>query len=190
MKKNKELGATLIEALVSILIMSLGLLGIAGVQLNAIAFQQSSWSTHKVAEVVNDFAERIRSNPTGAINGNYVYNNQNYSQIKAATFTTNDCRLSGSYCSTAAIAGDDIADLVTKAQSILPQGAAQVSGSMLNGYVITVMFFDKDFTNSSGTLQSSATCTATTTGIEWRNCCPTEAQAPSGVRCRRFTVFP
>lgn len=190
MKINKQHGATLIEALVSILVMSLGLLGVAGVQLNAIAFQKNSWSTHKVAEVVNDFAERVRSNPTGALNGSYIYKTAPYSTIKAATLTSNDCRYSGSYCSTTAIASDDIAELVTKAQNILPQGAAQVDGNMLSGYVISVMYFDKDFTNSSGVLQSSAVCTPTTTGTDWRNCCPTEAQATTGVRCRRFAVFP
>jgi type IV pilus assembly protein PilV len=189
MKKNKQQGATLIEALVSILIMSLGLLGVAGVQLNAIAFQKSSWSTHKVAEVVNDFAERVRSNPTGASNGNYLYATT-YSTAKSATFTTNNCRLSGGYCSTAAIAGDDIADLVTKAQTVLPQGAARVDGNLDTGYVITVMFFDKSFTDTSGALQTTASCTGADTGLDWRNCCPAAAQVTSGVRCRRFTVFP
>lgn len=176
--------------MVSILIMSLGLLGIAGIQLNAIAYQKSSWSTHRVAEITNDFAERIRSNPTGALNGNYTYNTANYTAIKAATFTSNDCRNSGAYCSTAQIAADDIADFITKAQSILPGGAAQVTGNTSNGFVVTAMFFDKDFVNSSGTLQNSATCTNSMTGMDWRNCCPSEAAAPAGVRCRRFTIFP
>ncbi|OQW89100.1 MAG: type IV pilus modification protein PilV [Rhodoferax ferrireducens] len=189
---KKQLGATLIEALVSILVMSLGLLGIAGIQLNAIAYQKSSWSTQRVAETVNDFAERIRSNPTGASNGNYLYNTANYAAVKAATFTSNDCRTSGGYCSTAQIAADDITELVTKAQAILPGGAAQVAGNSSAGFVVTVMFFDKDFVDSSTppVLQSSATCSGTTTGVEWRNCCPTGAAAPAGVRCRRFTIIP
>jgi type IV pilus assembly protein PilV len=189
--KKSQSGATLIEALVSILVMSLGLLGVAGIQLNAIAYQKGSWSTNRVAETVNDFSERIRANPTGASNGNYLYNTANYTTIKAATFTPNNCRTSGTYCSTAQIASDDIAGLVTKAQDILPGGAAQVAGDSSTGFVVTVMYFDKDFVNSSTppVLQSSPTCGTGTTGIEWRNCCPTEAAAPAGVKCRRFMVF-
>lgn len=190
--KNIQNGATLIEALVSILVMSLGLLGIAGIQLNVIAYQKSSWSTHRVAETVNDFAERIRSNPTGALNGNYTYNTAKYASIKSATFTSNNCRDSGAYCSTAKIAADDIAGLVTKAQAILPGGGAQVAGNAASGYVVTVMYFDKDFvdTSSPPVLQNSATCSNTSAGVQWRNCCPTEAEAPAGVRCRRFMIFP
>jgi type IV pilus assembly protein PilV len=186
--RTNQQGAALIEALVSILIMSLGLLGIAGIQLNAIAYQKSSWSTHRVAEITNDFAERIRSNPAGVLAGRYVYSDP-YSTAKSATFTSNNCRTTINACSGAQIAADDVAGFVTKAQTLLPQGAAQVSGTGTTGYVLTVMYMDKDFVNTSGVLQSSATCANTTTGLNWRNCCPTSASAPAGVRCRNFTVI-
>ena len=68
-RQKLQEGATLIEALISILIMSIGLLGIAGLQLNALSYQKNAWSTHRVAEVTNDLAERILANPTGAKNG-------------------------------------------------------------------------------------------------------------------------
>ena len=191
MLKKSQRGATLIEALVSILVMSLGLLGIAGIQLNAIAYQKSSWSMHRVAETVNDLSERIRSNPTGAVNGNYLYNTANYATAKAATFTSNNCRTSGTFCSTAQIASDDIASFVTKAQDTLPGGAAHVAGNSSSGFVVTVMYFDKDFVDNSTppVLQSSQTCGVGSTGIDWRNCCPAEAAAPAGVKCRRFMVI-
>lgn len=188
--RKRQGGATLIEALVSILIMSIGLLGIAGLQLNAMTFQKNAWSTHRVAEVTNDLAERIRANPTGATNGNYSYT-ADYATGKAATFTSNNCRTSGSFCSTAQISADDITDFVLKAQASLPQGAAQITGTPAAGFVITTMYLDKEFVNpATGALLTTPTCAATTTGIEWRNCCPAAASAPAGVRCRRFNIIP
>jgi type IV pilus assembly protein PilV len=189
-KLQRQSGASLIEAMVALLIMSLGLLGIAGLQLNAIAYQKSSWSTHRVAEITNDLAERIRGNITGANSGSYAYT-ANYATGHAATFNSNNCRTSGGYCSTAQIAADDIGAFIGKAQTILPGGSAQVTGTVAAGFVVNVMFMDKDFVDpAGGALLASDVCTAATVGIEWRNCCPAAAAAPNGVRCRRFNIIP
>ena len=203
-RQKLQEGATLIEALISILIMSIGLLGIAGLQLNALSYQKNAWSTHRVAEVTNDLAERILANPTGAKNGNYTYT-ADYDTGKAAAPVSNNCRTSGAFCTTAQIAADDIGDFIRKAQTSLPGGAAQVTGTPATGMVVTTMYMDKEFVSTSdeivasvlvpaGSLQSSAVCTvppaAPLTGMDWRNCCPPEAAAPAGVRCRRFNIVP
>ena len=192
-RQKLQEGATLIEALISILIMSIGLLGIAGLQLNALSYQKNAWSTHRVAEITNDLAERILANPTGAKNGNYTYT-ADYATGKAAAPVSNNCRTSGAFCTTAQIAADDIGDFIRKAQTSLPGGAAQVTGDPARGMVVTTMFMDKEFVDSAGALQTSTTCTptidATTGDIAWRNCCPAAANAPAGVRCRRFNLVP
>lgn len=187
--RSLQRGATLIEALISILIMSIGLLGIASMQLSAISYQKSSWSMHKIAELSIDIAERIRANPTGARNSNYIYN-ESYATAKSATPTNNNCKALSTFCSTAQIAADDVAAFITRAQKLLPEGAAVIEGDFNNGYVATAMYYDKEFINSSGILQTSATCSATTSGIDWRNCCPATASVPNGVRCRRINIIP
>ena len=186
-RSKSQRGATLIEALVSILIMSLGLLGLAGLQIGAMTFQKSAWSTHRVSEFTGSFGERIRANPK-ATDADYQYTS-NYTTGKAATLTKLDCRTTGT-CTPAQVAADDLADLLQKAQVSLPQGSMQVTGTMATGFVVTAMYFDKDFLKSDGTPDSSTTCSASTTGVNWRNCCPTAAAAPDGVRCRRFTIIP
>jgi type IV pilus assembly protein PilV len=187
---SSQSGATLIEALISILVMSIGLLGIAGLQINAIAYQKSAWSTQRVAEVSTDFAERLRGNPTAAKNGSYVYNSS-YATSTTATLSSNDCRTPSTYCSTASLAEDDVTALLTKARALLPGGSAQVEGSYNSGFILTVMYRDKDFINpTTGAAMASATCAASTTGVDWRNCCPTTAAVPDGVRCRRLTILP
>jgi type IV pilus assembly protein PilV len=185
---RSQQGTTLIEALVSILVMSLGLLGLAGLQAGALGFQKSAWSTHRVAEFTGNFGERVRANPK-AVDADYQYTDI-YATGKAATLTKLNCRTSATACTPAQIAADDLADLLQKAQASLPQGSMQITGTITNGFVITALYLDKDFRKSDGTLDTSATCTATTTGVNWRNCCPDTAAAPDGVRCRRFTVIP
>lgn len=187
--KNQE-GATLIEALVSILILSLGLLGMAGLQLNALSFEKSSWSTHRIAELTGDISERIRSNPTAATNGNYVYTAA-YSTAKAATISSNNCRQSGTDCTTSQIANDDLSAWLDKAKKALPGGAVRLEGDPTNGFVVTALYADKDFINPvDGTPSRSTTCNGTQTGTAWRNCCPSAAAVPDGVRCFRTNIIP
>jgi type IV pilus assembly protein PilV len=183
-------GATLIEALVSILVLSLGLLGMAGLQLNALSYQKSSWATHRIAELTSDISERIRANPTGAADGDYVYTVA-YSTAKSATLTNNLCRSSGTDCTTTNIARDDVRALLIKSQTILPVGAVRLEGTVNDGFVVTAMYQDKDFVNiATGAPEASTTCTSATSGIAWRNCCPSAAAVPNGVRCYRSNIIP
>jgi type IV pilus assembly protein PilV len=180
-------GVVLIEALVAILILSFGLLGVAGLQINALAYQKSSWSTHRIAELSIDIAERIRANPAAALAGNYSYT-ADYATGSAASPTLNDCRSTGSVCTPAQIASDDITELLIKAQTRLPQGSMQITGNTLAGYEITAIWRDKDYATPS------VTCSGTPTGTAWRNCCPSAASVSStadiGVRCARTVIVP
>lgn len=183
-------GATLIEALVSILVLSLGLLGMAALQLNALSFQKSSTATHRIAELTGDISEKIRANPTAANDGIYVYT-ATYSTAKSATMTSNLCRTSGVDCSPTNIAKDDIRAWLMKSQTALPGGAASLEGDVNDGFNITVMYQDKNFVDiATGLPQASAACTAATAGVAWRNCCPAAAAVPNGVRCYRSNVIP
>jgi type IV pilus assembly protein PilV len=181
---SKSNGVVLIEALVAILILSFGLLGVAGLQINALAYQKSSWNTHRVAELSIDIAERIRANPVAALAGKYTYS-ASYATGQSATFTLNNCRATGSTCSAAQIADDDIANWVIKAQNRLPSGSVQLVGDMQNGYELAAIWKDKDST------VAPTTCSGTPTGIEWRTCCPTAvAASDTGVRCIRSVIIP
>lgn len=64
-------GFTLIEVLVSIVILSIGLLGLAGLQAKALRATHSSSFKSVAAQRANDVADRIRANYTGFQNGAY-----------------------------------------------------------------------------------------------------------------------
>ena len=189
--QNLQRGATLIEALVSILVLSLGLLGMAGLQLNALSFQKSSWAQHRVSELTIDIVERMQTNPIASQQGLYGYT-QTYAISSAANLTSVGCRTATLPCTPQQVAGDDLSSLLKKAQQSLPGGAASISGDAATGFIATAMYFDKDFRDAlTNAPTTSAACTAALTGNAWRNCCPPSASAPAGVRCTRtpFIVY-
>jgi type IV pilus assembly protein PilV len=183
--RAEQRGATLIESLVSILVLSLGLLGMAGLQLNALSFQKSSWAQHRISELAIDIIEKMQSNPAGTNSASYSYT-PTYAISASAVLSSNGCRTAALPCKPEKMAEDDLSSWLLKAQQTLPGGAVSISGNSTEGFVVTSMYFDKDFrdpvTNSPSTSQ---TCAATTSGSAWRTCCPASASVPAGVRCSR-----
>lgn len=161
----------------------------AGLQVNAMAFQKSSWATNRVSEISIDIIERMQANPDGVdiTPSGYVYT-EDYATGRVATLPTNNCRTSGVACTPTQLANDDMAAWLDKAQTILPQGSVMLEGDTNNGFVITVMYQDKDAVNAG--FGTAVNCAAATAGVEWRNCCPPAAAAPAGVRCSRSLVQP
>ena len=185
----RQRGATLIEALVSILVLSLGLLGMAGLQLNALSFQKSSWAQHRVSELTTDIVERMQTNPFASQRGQYNYT-QTYAISAAANLSSAGCQTATFPCTAQQIAGDDLSSWMKKAQQTLPGGAASISGNATQGFVVTAMYLDKDFRDAvTNAASTSTSCTAALTGNAWRNCCPPSANVPSGIRCTRTPFF-
>jgi len=69
--KHREVGSTLIEVLVAILITATGVLGAAAMQLNAVKFNQVSTSRSAAVFLANDIADRLRANRAAALAGSY-----------------------------------------------------------------------------------------------------------------------
>lgn len=55
-------GFTLIEMMVAIIIMSIGLLGVAGLQVISSKYKMNTWARANVSGLVSDIGERIRIN--------------------------------------------------------------------------------------------------------------------------------
>lgn len=62
--KIRQRGVTLIEVLVALLIMCIGLLGAAAIQLNALKYTDSSSISSQASFVAYDMMDRIRANST------------------------------------------------------------------------------------------------------------------------------
>lgn len=68
---HKQRGATLIEVLVAVLILSVGLLGMAGLQLTSLKGNQSAYQRSQATLLAYDVSERMRTNLVAAKSGNY-----------------------------------------------------------------------------------------------------------------------
>lgn len=69
--QGSQLGASLLEVLVSILLMSFGMLAIAGMQAYSIAAQKNAANRAIAGMLANELAELVRLNQTGFAAGNY-----------------------------------------------------------------------------------------------------------------------
>jgi type IV pilus assembly protein PilV len=181
--------------LVAILVLSIGLLGVAGLAAASLRYSQGGWARASVASGLSDLADRVRTNP-GADTTAYVFNTTNYADQRTAlesgqvTITT-DCMAEGTACDATELAAFHMAEWRLAMDRNMPGSAVWVSGQRDEGYQATLMWFDKSFVQSDGTtLDTSATCTAAMTGVAARQCCPADAEVIAGVRCTNMTIVP
>ncbi len=136
-------GFTLLEVMIALVIFSVGLLGLAGLQSRSL--QSNTTAQFRTMAVIEayDMADRIRANPAGVANGNY-------DNLDTSTPTAS------STCLTAACTPQEIAELdyfewVTNLQSLLPSGYGTVTGNGAGSqFTITVMW-DEERTGANGT---------------------------------------
>jgi len=197
--KAQRSGLTLMEVLVSMLVMALGLLGMAALQTNTMKYQLGSKERASLSILLADYAERVRANLSqapGAVSGSkyllvdaadatapqYTWDNLS---ANAPVTAGKDCSGSTS-CTAAERAEYDMAQWLGTVRARLPQGSAVVSGTAATGLLVTFVWRDKDFTGQS------ATCAATNKGLTEESCCPSSvgANGKAGVRCANFTVMP
>ena len=76
-------GYTLIEVLIAVVILSIGLLGMAGIQLKGMRGTQNSFLRTEAANLANSMAERMHANPSAAQNSDATLDNQ-YESIDSA----------------------------------------------------------------------------------------------------------
>jgi type IV pilus assembly protein PilV len=71
---QKQTGFSLIEVLVTLVIISFGMLGIAGVIINGLKNNNSSYARTQASILANDIIDRMRANKTTAEASTYPYN--------------------------------------------------------------------------------------------------------------------
>lgn len=67
----KSRGLTLVEILIALLILSIGLLGLAGLQTLSLKFNTSAYYRTQATQLAYDFADRMRANRVDALAGLY-----------------------------------------------------------------------------------------------------------------------
>jgi type IV pilus assembly protein PilV len=108
---QRQKGVGLIEILVTILILSFGLLGVAGLLTKGVANASSTEARSKANQLIADMADRIRANSAGALSATSPYLTGYGSTLP----------------STSTIAGQDVVTWKAAISSQLPQGQGSIT---------------------------------------------------------------
>jgi len=139
--RQHQQGVTLIEVLVSLLILGIGLLGAAALQLNALKFTDSSTMNSQASFIAYDMLDRIRANPQA----DYALTSL---EVAPAAGDSSNSRT------------QDLFDFATNVRSF---GGTGAGGSIaVNGRVVTINITWNDTRAANTTSVSNVTKTGTT----------------------------
>ncbi|AMK78283.1 MULTISPECIES: type IV pilus modification protein PilV [Methylomonas] len=138
----KSHGFTLIEVLIAMLVLALGLLGLAGLQATSLTNNVSAYNRSQATELAYDLADRIRANIAGLIT---------YTSVLPANATAqSDCVAVSTTCTAADMAQNDLYEWNRNVTTTLPGGAGTI-GVNSGVYTITINWDD----NRDGNVNTS-----------------------------------
>ena len=111
---KKQQGFSLVEVLIALIVMSVGMLGIASLYVQSMQAGRTSLFRHNAITLAGDVADRIRANPLAAD----VY--------ETPDGADNGCVAGGITCSAPQMAMNDIFMWEAQADDTLPNGAVDV----------------------------------------------------------------
>jgi type IV pilus assembly protein PilV len=130
--KRASCGFSLVEVLIAIVVLSVGLLGLAGLQATGLRNNHSAYLRSIATLQAYDMADRMRANIQGVQAGAY--------DSISGTPTAPDCSVS---CAPSVIATLDNSQWNTSNASLLPSGTGTVTGAGLGSiFTITVTWTD------------------------------------------------
>ncbi len=112
--RSRQRGFSLVEVLTTLVVMSVGMLGIAGLYVQSMQAGHSSMFRHHAVTLAGDVADRIRANPTAGI----AYTAPNVANI--------NCAAGGGDCDTGQMAAHDIGLWKSQAADTLPAGKVTI----------------------------------------------------------------
>jgi len=134
----KAAGFTLLEVMVALLILSVGLLGLAGLQIAGLRSNQNSYYRLQATLLAQDLTERMRANMVGARLGAY--------DAASADGSNVDC--TSTVCTPERMAGYDLAQWREDVARQLPAGTGEIcKGAPACGdgeaYTVTIRWDEK-----------------------------------------------
>ncbi|MCU0875401.1 MAG: type IV pilus modification protein PilV [Pirellulaceae bacterium] len=128
-------GFTLVEVLVALVVLSVGMLGIAALYLEGLRASRDALVRTQAISLAADMADRIRSNRYIAVGAN------RYDPALVTATQYAACETTGSTCTPAQMYANDLYRWQSAIQNQLPAGSGQVGFAIVNSqptYTITV----------------------------------------------------
>ena len=125
-------GFTLVEVLVSLVVLAIGLLGLAMLQTTGLRYNTNSYSRTQATYMAYDLAERMRANVPGFQAGDYDVTSLSVANavVGSSSYSCNlnqNCTCDTSTCSNAALAQYDLGQWYYNLDMLLP-GAKDAAG--------------------------------------------------------------
>jgi type IV pilus assembly protein PilV len=117
--RSAAAGFTLIEVLIAVLVLGIGLLGVAGLQSVALSMNQGSYVRTQATVLARDISDRMRTNRQAATDAAYDMSGGASASEQTACETTSGCNPS-------ALAGHDLYRWNQSVAATLPNGEAHV----------------------------------------------------------------
>lgn len=139
----KQSGFTLLEALISVVVISIGLLGILGLQAVGIASTQTSVTRSSAAMEIENMIARMRANPAAVADGDFA----NVDNPAAGKAPGKNCNADA--CTPAEMAAYDAYQWDVYLGTVLPAGRGQIECedspcNPTSPHTITVTWNEKD----------------------------------------------
>lgn len=154
---RQQAGFTLLEILVSLMIIALGVLGTAGLQALSLKINQGGQLRSQAVVLGLDFIERIEANNGATVVGGYA-------PASYPTSYTVDCATT--FCTTAQLATYDLVDFKTRVDAALPGAAITVTmtGTGPFTYTVRIDWTERISKGKGTTVDTSGSSTVTSAG--------------------------
>ncbi len=116
--RTRQRGFTMVESLVALVVLSVGLLGIAGLYVTSLRTGRTALIRTQAVNLVSDMGDRIRAN--GRARGAYA------TAVYSGGPVEHDCVVNAN-CTAAELAEDDLARWITSVDATLPSPVATVA---------------------------------------------------------------
>ena len=132
-------GFSLLEVMIALVIFSIGLIGLAGLQSASLSYNQSAYLRSQATYLAYNILDKMRANPQAAINGNYDLATYSYAGVNNACYYN-----TAGTCNALQLAQTDIYEW-KQAMDILPGGKGMVETTLVSGvriYKVTMQWND------------------------------------------------
>ena len=119
---NKNTGFTLIEVLIAMLVLAVGLLGLAGLQATSLKNNQSAYNRSQATQLAYDLADRMRANVRAVIIRTYIA-----IATRSAVRSSTLLRRHNTTCTPADMAQNDLYEWNLAVSTTLPSGTGHHS---------------------------------------------------------------
>lgn len=148
--KSNATGFTLIEVLVAVIVLAIGLLGLAGLQATSLRNNQSAYNRSQATQLASDMADKLRTNVAGL--NSYT----SITPVSSATAKANCLTTTG--CTPDDLAENDLYEWNLAVTNTLPSGNGSLTRTFAGEYRINITWDDDrdgDVDNDDPNFQTS-----------------------------------